>query len=253
MNTFKNKFTLKNIISLLWFFSSFLMFLLIWNTLAVLDFTSDNTIWYMKDLVFTSDSKTPTATNSKIIVKWTDGSISLSWNLNIWKWLISDNTIFAEDIKDWNIVTPLLTDNSVTYWIIKNNTILSNSISSLWVESVDIKNKVIEWVNFDFEDNYYFNYFKDHTNSWYLLDLSNSSYLLDTIVNILKINNAKLDKLVIWWDVTWNYEVEIDWDWKVEWRLCNNNICWWDKPKEIWIMNDNKRCIWDWTSIQCNK
>ena len=252
MNYVIKKSIITRVLSLLWFISSFLFILFIGKVFAVLDFTNDNTVWYIKDLFFTNDSKSPTSTNTKIIVKWSDWSMTLSWNLNIWKWMLSDSSVLWEDIKDWNIINSIFGDNSISSTKIKNNTILSNSIATSWVESIDIKDWVLNNNQFDSNDKYYFQFFKDHTNSWYMIDLNSNSLLLSTITNNLLINNARTDKLTVWWDIPWNYNVEINWNWMVEWKLCSNNACWWDKPKEIWVMNNSMRCKGDWNAIQCN-
>ncbi|MEF2174840.1 MAG: hypothetical protein V3575_00085 [Candidatus Absconditabacteria bacterium] len=251
---FIKKFIIKTTFTILGFLSSLIIFVVFGNVFAVLDFTSDNTVGYIKDLFFTSDSKTPASSNTKIIVKGSDGSLSLSGNLILGKGMISDNSILGDDIKDGNIISSLLTNDSVTNSKILNNTITSSTIAPMSVESVDIKDKVLGSSQFDNQDSFYFKLFKDHTNSGYLFDLSDNSYLMNNIVKILKINTSEIDKqLVIGGDINGDYEVEVNGNGIVEGKLCSSGACWGNKPKEIGIMNDNRRCIGDGNSIQCDK
>ena len=83
--------------------------------------TVDNTIVYLKKLIFTDDGTN--LWNQKIVINGTDGSINMSGALNITEWALRDGTVVTADIKDDAVTSSKIADETITSADIADGTI----------------------------------------------------------------------------------------------------------------------------------
>lgn len=236
----------------LWIISSVILWLFFYS--QALDFTTDNTVGYIKEMFFTPDGSSHLIKKESIRVNWWDGSITLSWDLNIIKWKISDWTIVWADIADSTLTTNKLSDKAVTNIKVWNWAISTNKIIDWEVTGAKIwQEQVIQW-KLNKTQEYKFQKIIDFNEPSKYVDPSGSSY-----VNAINVEYWKLDrwiinnKVFVWTNVWWSEAITVQWDIIATDRVCHWTYCLWDKPKEIWAMEDWKWCVVSGWKINCNK
>ena len=104
----------------------------------------DNTIVYLKKLVFTDDGTN--LWNQKIVIDGTAGSITMDGALNISQWALKDNTVTTNDLVNGAVTSSKLANNSVNSSKIVDGSITSADISPGAITQDKIASSVEMWV-----------------------------------------------------------------------------------------------------------
>ena len=136
----------------------------------------DNTIVYLKKLIFTDDGTN--LWNQKIVIDGTNGSITMNWVLNIQQGALKDNTVTTNDLVNGAVTSSKLANNSVNSSKIVDGSITSADIAPGAITQDKIASSVEMWV---FKKNGTSAYY----NAWNVwIWTSNPSQKLEVIGNI---------------------------------------------------------------------
>lgn len=103
----------------------------------------DNTIVYLKKLVFTDDGTNNG--NQKIVIDGTNWSITMDGALNISQGALKDNTVTTNDLANGVITSSKLSNNSVDWSKIVDGSITSTDIANGAITSSKLSNNSVDW------------------------------------------------------------------------------------------------------------
>jgi len=129
----------------------------------VVDQSIENAVSYIKRIIFTTDGTDQW--DQKVVIDGVNGSIAMSWELNIQEWALKDFSVVTNDIKDGVITNTKianetitsdklaensvwaseLADNSVDTYAIQDNSITSEKIVNGSIKAEDIDPSIDLW------------------------------------------------------------------------------------------------------------